>query len=107
MFPRFDQFVDNKLSIHLGEDKTKTILFSTKYRKKKVGTLDTDYGDIKNQAICQGLGYELDKDLPGKAMAQKVINKVNSMLKLPQQEKRILITIPEMAFLQCYKSTKF
>ena len=31
-----DWFVDNNLSIHFGEDKTKSILFSTKNRKKKL-----------------------------------------------------------------------
>ena len=35
-----DWFVDNNLSIHFGEDKTKSILFSTKNRKKKIGTLN-------------------------------------------------------------------
>ena len=34
------------LSIHFREDKTKSILFSTKYRKKNVGTLEMDRGDI-------------------------------------------------------------
>ena len=34
-----DWFVDNKLSIHFGDDKTKSILFSTKNKKKKIGTL--------------------------------------------------------------------
>ena len=32
-----DWFVGNKLSIHFGEDKTKSILFSTKNRKRKTG----------------------------------------------------------------------
>ena len=41
-----DWFVDNKLSIHFGEDKTKSILFSTKNRKRKIGTLDI-HGDVK------------------------------------------------------------
>ena len=40
-----DSFVDNKLSIHFGEDKTKSILFSTKNRKRKIGTLDIQYLD--------------------------------------------------------------
>ena len=35
-----DWFVDNNLSIHFGEDKTKSIFFSTKNRKKKIGTLN-------------------------------------------------------------------
>ena len=42
-----DWFVDNKLSIHFGEDKTKSILFSTKNRKRKIRTLDIQYGDAK------------------------------------------------------------
>ena len=34
-------FVDNKLSIYFGEDKTKSIFFSTKKnRKRNIGTLD-------------------------------------------------------------------
>ena len=31
-----DWFVDNRLSIHLGEDKTKSILFTAKFKKKKI-----------------------------------------------------------------------
>ena len=31
-----DWFVDNRLSIHLGEDKTKCILFDTKHRPNKL-----------------------------------------------------------------------
>ena len=42
-----DWFVDNKLSIHFGEDKTRSILFSTKNRKREIGTLDIQYGDVK------------------------------------------------------------
>ena len=41
-----DWFVDNKLSIHLREDKTKCILFGTKYRLNKVSNLDIKYGEI-------------------------------------------------------------
>ena len=29
-----DWFVDNKLSIHTGDDKTKSILFASKFKKK-------------------------------------------------------------------------
>ena len=34
-----DWFVDNKLSIHFGDDKTKSILFATKFKIKKVRKL--------------------------------------------------------------------
>jgi len=40
-------FVDNKLSIHFGEDKTKSILFAPKGKSKKLDSLDTTYGNIK------------------------------------------------------------
>ena len=33
-----DRLVDNKLSIHFGEDKTKCILFGTKHRLNKVSS---------------------------------------------------------------------
>ena len=32
--------VDNKLSVHLGEDKTKSIFFSPKHRLRKIGQID-------------------------------------------------------------------
>ena len=41
-----DWFVDNKLSIHFGEDKTKCILFGTKHRLNKVNSLEIKYGEI-------------------------------------------------------------
>ena len=39
-------FLDNKLSIHFGEDKTKTILFGTKIKTNKADKLNDKYGDI-------------------------------------------------------------
>ena len=42
-----DWSVDNKLSIHFGEDKTKAILFSSKCKIKKASPLNIQYKDIK------------------------------------------------------------
>ena len=39
-------FVENKLSIHFGEEKTKAIIFGSKKRLKNIGTLDIRRGDI-------------------------------------------------------------
>ena len=39
--------MNNKLSIHFGEDKTKNNIFFTKNKKKKVRTLDINYDEIK------------------------------------------------------------
>ena len=45
----FDWFVDNKLSIHFGEEKTKCIIFGTKHRLNKVNSLETKYGEIHSK----------------------------------------------------------
>ena len=41
-----DWFVDNKLSIHFGEDKKKSILFASKQRAKNIHQLNIKYKDI-------------------------------------------------------------
>ena len=41
-------FVDNKLSVHFVDDKTKSILLATKFNPKKIRELCMKYGDIKN-----------------------------------------------------------
>ena len=42
-----DLFVDNKLSVHFGEDKTKSILFRSKHKIIKSKLLNIQYNDIK------------------------------------------------------------
>ena len=42
-----DCFVDNMLSIHSGEDKTESILFASKFKKKIIKKLHVKYGDIQ------------------------------------------------------------
>ena len=87
-----DWFVDNKLSIHFGEDKTKSILFASKSKVKKLGKLNISYKDIniKQHAKVDYLGCTLDESLTGEPMAVKVINKVNSRLKFLHRQSRFL-----------------
>jgi hypothetical protein len=75
-----DWFVDNKLSIHLGKEKTKTILFS-KRRNKEI--LEINHGDIQivQYPKVTYLGCILDSYMSGEAMATKVMGKVNGRLK--------------------------
>ena len=79
-----DWFVDNKLSIHFGKDKIKSMLFSTKNRKRKIGTLDIQYGDVK---IKQHSKVE---SLSREAMALKVINKINCRMKFQYRKNKYL-----------------
>ena len=40
-----DWFVDNKLSMHFGQDKTKSILFGTKHKLRNAKPLNIVYND--------------------------------------------------------------
>ena len=90
-----DWFVDNKLSIHFGDDKTKSILFATKFKIKKVRKLNIKYGDIqiKQHSKVKYLGCMLDETMSGETMLLSVINKVNNKLKFPYQKNRFLTLI--------------
>ena len=75
-----DWFVDNRLSIHFGEDKTKCRLFGTKHRLNKVNSLEIKYGEIHIKQVTY-LVCLLDETLSGESMALKVLNKINSRLR--------------------------
>ena len=47
----YDWFVDNKLSIHFGDDKTKSILFGSKHKIMTLKPLNIQYNDIKNKTV--------------------------------------------------------
>ena len=66
-----DWFVDNKRSIHFGEDKTKSIPFSSKRKLKKASPLNIQYKDkkIKQYSKVTCLGCILDETLSGESMA--------------------------------------
>ena len=87
-----DWFVDNKLSIHFGEDKTKSILFSSKRQVKKASPLNIQYKDkkIKQYSEVTYLGCILDETLSGESMATHVINKVNSRLRFLYRQNKFL-----------------
>ena len=73
-------FIDNKLSIHFGEDKTKSILFLKTSGLKEINILADHF--IKQHKTVQYLGCQLDSKLSGEAMASKVLKKINAKLKL-------------------------
>ena len=85
-------FVDNKLSIHFGEDKTKCILFGTKKRLKKDINLNIRYGTvhIKQYHTVSYLGCVLDENLSGEPMALQVIKKINTRLRFLYRKNRFL-----------------
>ena len=87
-----DWFVDNKLSIHFGQDKTKSILFSTKRKVKKRDVLNILYKniEIKQYSKVSYLGCILDETLSGESMCLKVIEKINAKLRFLYRKNKYL-----------------
>ena len=87
-----DWFVENKLSIHFGEDKTKSILFGTKRKLKADFRLDICRGEtkIKQHSEVNYLGCLFDLNLLGRGMAIKVLNKINSRLRFLYRKQNVL-----------------
>ena len=75
--------MDNKLSIHFGEDKTKSIFFASKCKMKINKTLNIKYGDmqIKEHSKAKYLVCLMDETMSGEAMALNVLHKINNKLK--------------------------
>ena len=88
----FDWFVDKKLRIHFGENKSKSILSSTKNRKREIGTLDMQYENVKIKQYSKVtyLDCDLDESLSGEAMVLKDINKINDRFKFLYRKSRCL-----------------
>ena len=78
-----DWFVDNKSSIHFGEDKTKSIFFASTFKNKNIKNLNIKYGDIqiKQHSKVKYLGCLIDETMSGEAMALYIIHKINNKLK--------------------------
>ena len=55
-----DWFVDNKLSIHFGDDKTKSILFATKFKIKKVRKLKYKIWRYTDQTAFQSKIFRMN-----------------------------------------------
>ena len=64
----------NKLSIHFGEDKTKSILISKTRGLRKINIFLAGHS-IRQHATVEYLGCQLDSKISGEAMASKFLKK--------------------------------
>ena len=96
-----DWFIDNKLSIHFGEDKTKSILFASERKIKELQKLEIIRNNIrvKQHARVTYLGCILEETMSGESMANKVISKVNARLKFLHRKNKYLT--PNLRRLLC------
>ena len=85
-------FVNNKLSIQFGEDKTKCILFGAKQKLNKSGSLNIKHStiQIKQYHTVTYLGCVIDENLSGETMALKVISKISCRLSFLYRKNRFL-----------------
>ena len=83
--------MDNRLDIHFSEDKTKSILFTSKH-KIKVTQLNINYKEIQIKQHSKVTYFRciLDETMSGESMALKVINKINSKLKFLHRKNTFL-----------------
>ena len=77
-----DCFVDNKLSTHFGQDKSKSILIGTKHKFGNAKSLHIVRNgiEIKQHVKVQYLGCILDESLSCESMTLNIIDKVNHFL---------------------------
>ena len=87
-----DWFVNNKLSIHFGDDRTKLILFASTRRAENIPKLNIRYKEIniKQQAQVTYLGCVLDDSMSGETMALKFVNKINGKVKFLYRKNKCL-----------------
>ena len=85
-------FIDNKLTIHFGEDKAKLIRFGTKFNIKRAEPLNIVSGNVKIKQYSKVtyLGCILDESLSGESMAFHVLNKIGSRLRFLYRQNRFL-----------------
>ena len=84
--------VDNKLSIHLGEEKAKCIFFGSKLKLKNAAKFNIMYNgiEIKPYSKVTYLGCLLDEKISGESIALKIIKKINQKLKYLYRKNRFL-----------------
>ena len=71
-----DWFINNNLSIYLGKNKTKSILFGTKFNIKLAEPLNIIFGNVKTKQYTEvtDLVYILDESLSEESMVLQVLN---------------------------------
>ena len=71
-----DWFVDNKISIHFGEDLTKWILFVSRFKNKNIKKIKIKRGYIQVKQHSKHLECLLDETISGEAVVLNVIIKL-------------------------------
>ena len=82
-------FIDKKLSIHFGEDKTKSMLFSRTKCLEEINISFAGYS-IKQDDVEQHLGCQIYSKLSSETITSIVLRKENAKLKFLYRQNRYL-----------------
>ena len=99
-----DLFLENKLSIHFREDKTKSILSSGKMQTPEKLNIRRGEIKIKQYSVVTYLGCVLEENLPGESVGASVLGKISGKLKflhrtqffLDNSLRRLLLSNPTL-----------
>ena len=94
-------FIDNKLSIHFGEEKTKSILFSIIKRLNNSRNLDIRYNDIEikhHSKVINLPGMHPRQQSVWQAMATKVLGTINRIIKFLYSKQKLYASL----CIDCY-----
>ena len=72
--------IHRQLSVHFGEDKTKSILFTKARGLRKINASLPGHS-IKQHETVEYLGRQLESKLSGEAMSSKVLKKIHGKQK--------------------------
>ena len=76
IFNLCEWFIDNRLSIHFGEDKTKNILFKRRNKSNLSIIITQNENIIKQHSVVEYLGCLLDENMSGETVARIVLKRL-------------------------------
>ena len=76
IFNLCEWFIDNRLSIHFGEDKTKNILFKRRNKSNLSIIITRNENIIKQHSVVEYLGCLLDENMSGETVARIVLKRL-------------------------------
>ena len=77
----FERFIDNKFSIHFGEDKTKSILFKRGNKSNPSLNISRNENVIKQHSVAEYSGCLFDENKSVETMARMILKNFNGKKK--------------------------
>ena len=86
----YEWSINKKLSIHFGEDKTKSILFKRGNKSNASLIIKRNENVLKQHSVVEYFGCLSDENMSGEAMDRMALKKVNGKKKILYRQSRYL-----------------